>query len=80
MRKEEGLHGHEHDTTHSQQHWTQHTQDLRERFAGGQGLAEMNAWGQARSRCILQPTNGSSRKDSASSRAVAVRIAAKGAL
>ena len=67
MRKEEGLHG-------------QHTQDLRERFAGGQGLAEMNAWGQARSSRVLQPTNGRSRKDSANSRAVAVRMAAKGAL
>ena len=80
MRKEERLHGHHHDMTHSQQHWTQHTQDLRERFAGGQGLAEMDAWVQARSRRVLQPTNGSSRKGSASSRAVAGRMAAKGAL
>ena len=43
-------------------------------------LAHMNARGHARSRHVLQPTNGGDRKDFTSSRAVAVRMAVKGAL
>ena len=46
---------------------------------GGQCLAQMNARGHARSRRVLQFTNGGDRKDSTSSRAVAVRMAIKGA-
>ena len=72
MRKEEGEHRQQHDTKHSQRHWTQHTQHPRGCFAGGQRLAQRNAWGHARSRRVLQPTNGSSRKVSANSWAAAV--------
>ena len=42
---------------------------------GGQCLAQMNARGHAQSRRVLQLTNGGERKDSTSSRAVAVKEA-----
>ena len=76
--------------THTEGNMTQHiysntehnAPNIRESFLGGgrQCLAQMNDRGHARSRRVLQLTNGGDRKVSTSSRAVAVRMAVKGAL